>query len=134
MPKYEIMLILDPKEDIKIANTIAKDAFGSSFSGFEKMDRTELAYPINNSTTATYLLSEFEADSKGVAEFTRKVNITKSIWRQLIINLSEEKSNKVPRPRKPRFSKSDKFKKEVPKKPEFSKTKKDFKQKEGISK
>jgi len=79
MPKYEIMLILDPKEDVKVADTIAKDAFGSSFPGFTKMDRTELAYPINNSTTATYLLVEFEADGQNVSEFTRKVNISKTI-------------------------------------------------------
>ena len=112
MPKYEIMLILDPKEDVKVANKIAKDAFGSSFKEFTKMDQTELAYPINNSTTATYLLAEFDADSKGVAEFTRKVNITKSIWRQLIINLSEEKSNKIAKPRKPRFSRQEKIKRD----------------------
>ena len=112
MPKYEIMLILDPKEDIEIANKIAKDAFGSSFKEFIKMDQTELAYPINNSTTATYLLTEFETDGKDVAEFTRKVNITKSIWRQMVINLTEEKSNKIAKIRKPRFSRPNKFKKE----------------------
>lgn len=118
MPKYEIMLILDPKEDVKIADQIAKDAFGSSFKGFEKMDRTELAYPINNSTTATYLLTEFEADGKGVAEFTRKVNITKTIWRQLVINLTEEKANKVAKPRKERAPRAPR----ADRKPEFKKS------------
>ena len=101
MPNYEIMLILDPKEDIKVAEQLSKDVFGSDVKKFEKLDRTELAYPINNSTTGTYILMNVETEGRNIKEFTRKVNINKSIWREMIINVDEEKANKIAKPRKP---------------------------------
>ncbi len=101
MPNYEIMLILDPKEDIKIAEQIAKDAFKGGVKKFEKLDRTELAYPINNSTTGTYILMDVNTDGENIKEFTRKINITKTIWRDMIVNIDEEKANKIAKPVKP---------------------------------
>lgn len=77
MAKYEIMLILDPKEDIKVAENIVNEVFKNA--KFTKMDRTELAYEINKSKTATYALVEVEANGAEVKELTRRSNITKSI-------------------------------------------------------
>ncbi len=101
MPNYEIMLILDPKEDIKIAEQIAKDAFKGGIKDFKKLDQTELAYPINNSTTGTYILMNVETEGSNIKEFTRKINITKTVWRDMIINIDEEKANKIAKPKKP---------------------------------
>jgi len=104
MPNYEIMLILDPKSDVSVADTIAKDVFGKGVKKSEKMDRTELAYTINNSNTAIYMLMNIDTEPQNIAEFNRKVNITKDIWRALVINLDEEKANKIAKPRPERRS------------------------------
>lgn len=92
MAKYEIMIIADPKEDIKTIETMVKDVFGTGMNKFTKMDRTKLAYPINKSNTATYILVDAETTGEAIKEFTRRVNITKTIWRQLAINLDSERA------------------------------------------
>ena len=91
MAKYEIMIIVDPKEDLKTVEALAKDVFGDGMKKFAKMDKTELAYPINKTTTAQYVLIDAELDGEQIKEFTRKVNISKTIWRQLAINLDSER-------------------------------------------
>lgn len=92
MANYEIMVIIDPKEDIKIAEKLAKDVFGNGLKKFTKMQNTKLAYPINNSMTAQYALIDANVSGELVKEFIRKVNITKTIWRQLAINLDTERA------------------------------------------
>ena len=92
MAKYEIMIIVDPKEDVKIVETMVQNVFGSGLKKFTKMDKTELAYPINKSNTAQYILVDADATGNEIKEFTRRVNITKTIWRQLSINLDTERA------------------------------------------
>ncbi len=94
MPKYEIMLVIDPKSDIKVAEELAKSVFAGGVKKIEKLDRTELAYPINNSTTATFLIMDIDTDAQNIKEFTRKVNIQKSIWRNLAVNLDAEEGKR----------------------------------------
>lgn len=56
-----------------------------------KLENTTLAYPINKSTKAQYIVYTLEAKSELIAEFTRRANIAKFIWRQMVINLDTEK-------------------------------------------
>jgi len=119
MPKYEIMLIVDPSTDGKVVEKIAKDTFKGSVK-FEVMERTELAYEINKSKTGKYLMINVETEGENIKEFTRKVNIEKSVWRYLVVNKAEEekllKATKAPRVRKPReFNKKSYNKKPVKK-------------------
>ena len=88
MAKYEIMLIVDPKADIEVAQTLVNEIFKNA--KFEKLDRTELAYEINKSKTAQYALVNTEATADEVKEFIRRANIQKAIWRHLAINLDSE--------------------------------------------
>lgn len=88
MAKYEIMLILDPKEDLKVAETIVNETLKGA--QITKLDRTELAYEINKSKSATYVVVEVEANGTEVKEFIRRANIAKSIWRHLVVNLDSE--------------------------------------------
>ena len=88
MAKYEIMLILDPKEDINVAKKISDEIFKNA--KFEKLEKTELAYEINKSKTGTYILINVESNGDEIKEFTRKTNIVKTIWRSLVINLDTE--------------------------------------------
>lgn len=92
MAKYEIMLIVDPKEDIKNVETLVKEVFKDGLKKFTKMDRKDLAYPINKSNTAQYVLIDADTTGVDVKELTRRVNITKTIWRQMAINLDQERA------------------------------------------
>ena len=92
MANYEIMVIVDPKEDLANVEKLANEVFGSDFDKFTKMDKTELAYPINKSNTAQYALVFANTNGEKVKEFTRKANISKTIWRQLAINLDTERA------------------------------------------
>ncbi len=90
MAKYEIMLVLDPKADKTSAETIAKEVFAKGIQEFKKLDNTDLAYEINGSMTGQYFLMNVETEGKNIQEWNRRVNITKTIWRNLVINLDNE--------------------------------------------
>ncbi|MEE3928045.1 30S ribosomal protein S6 [Mycoplasmopsis ciconiae] len=112
MAKYEIMMIVDPKADVSLATNLLTEVFGEGVKKAEKLELNELAFEINKSKHAQYVLAEVEAASNTIAEFTRKTNIIKGIWRKMVINLDSEKG----------FSKSSKrtarkSKKETTKKP-----------------
>ena len=92
MANYEIMIIADPKEELKNIESLTKDVFGTHLKSFKKMDRTELAYPINKSNTAMYVLVNADCFGEDVKEFARKASISKTIWRHLTINLDEERA------------------------------------------
>lgn len=107
MSNYEVMLILDPKSDEKIVSEIAKSTFKSKDIKIEKLERTELAYEINKSKTATYILLNVKASGEEINEFARKANISKNIWRILSINLDTEKGlNRKAKPKKVKKSSS----------------------------
>ncbi|APJ38613.1 30S ribosomal protein S6 [Mycoplasmopsis pullorum] len=91
MSKYEIMLIVDPKADASVATNLLNEVFGKDVKKAEKLELTELAYPINKSKHAQYVYAEVETNPANIAEFTRKANILKTLWRQLVINLDSEK-------------------------------------------
>lgn len=107
MAKYEIMLILAPGENTDLASNLASEVFGKeSIKKSEKLEQTELAYPINKSKTATFFLMNVEAEESTVAEFNRRVNITKTLWRSLVINLDTETGlNRKASKRKEKFAK-----------------------------
>ncbi|WP_029513499.1 30S ribosomal protein S6 [Mycoplasmopsis primatum] len=92
MNKYEIMLIVDPAIDMLMATEIVESVFGKkNVSKVEKLENSTLAYPINKSLKAQYIVYNLESKSELIAEFTRKANIAKFIWRQMVINLDTEK-------------------------------------------
>lgn len=92
MHKYEIMMILDPKANHQLGFDLAESVFGkSNITKAEKLENTTLAYPINGSTQGQYLLIQLNGESSKVAEFVRRTNIAKEIWRQLVINLDTER-------------------------------------------
>ncbi|UUD36628.1 30S ribosomal protein S6 [Mycoplasmopsis citelli] len=91
MSKYEIMIIVDPKADLALAQKLLKEVFGKNVEKAQKLERTELAYKINNAQHAQYLLAEVQSEPSLIAEFTRKANIVKEIWRYLVLNLDTER-------------------------------------------
>lgn len=77
MAKYEIMFLVDPKEEGKETISLAKEIF-PDFKG-ETLKRTELAYEINNSKTGKYIVANIEATSDQIKEFRRRANILKTL-------------------------------------------------------
>lgn len=90
MPKYEIMLIVDPKE-LTQAETMAKEILGAN-ANITKLEKTELAYEINGTKIANYLLIDVTTTGAIVKEFIRRANISKNIWRHLVVNLDSERA------------------------------------------
>ncbi|WP_051600004.1 30S ribosomal protein S6 [Mycoplasma elephantis] len=91
MAKYEILLMIDPKQDQAVVSSLIKEVFSKPADKVEKLPINELAYEINKSTTAQYILVHVSASGDEVKEFRRKANILKTIWRYLIINMDKEK-------------------------------------------
>ncbi|MDO6829703.1 30S ribosomal protein S6 [Mesomycoplasma ovipneumoniae] len=92
MPKYEIMTILDPKAEATILENLLSGIFSQNSSyKLVKLENSSLAYPIKKSKTAQYFLINLDSPANLIEEFVRRANITKSIWRYLIINLDSEK-------------------------------------------
>ncbi|WP_027121509.1 30S ribosomal protein S6 [Mycoplasma leonicaptivi] len=104
MTKYEIIMIVDPKADISLGFNLLKEVFGEGVKKAEKLENNQLAYEINKSKHGQYILANVETDGKNIAEFTRRSNISKEIWRQLVINLHTEKFSKEKKSKK-NFSK-----------------------------
>ncbi|MCU4706528.1 30S ribosomal protein S6 [Mycoplasma sp. CSL7503-lung] len=101
MVKYEIMMIVDPKADSKIAFDLLNEVFGAGVKKAEKLEKNELAYEINKSKFAQYIQAEVETEANLPAEFTRRANIIKQIWRTLVINLDSEKGLNSSKKEKP---------------------------------
>ncbi|VEU77797.1 30S ribosomal protein S6 [Mycoplasmopsis columbinasalis] len=92
MSKYEIILILDPKAEDKVGFNLVNDVFGQAqVSKAEKMQITDLAYPIHSSHKAQFLNFLVKSPSHLIAEFVRRANIVKEIWKHLVVNLDTEK-------------------------------------------
>ncbi|MGX9339543.1 30S ribosomal protein S6 [Mycoplasma sp. 332] len=99
MSKYEIMILVNPTSTEESVKDLVFSVLDEKNTKFERLERTELAYPINKLTRATYFLILTSAQPELIKELTRKFNIDKSIIRSLIINLNSEKGLK---PRKQR--------------------------------
>lgn len=89
--KYEIMAIVDPKTEVSEFEAMLKEVFGAGVKSVETMENNELAYEINKSKIAHRVLVNVEAEGDRIAEFTRKANIAKYVWRNIVINLDTER-------------------------------------------
>lgn len=103
MSKYEIMILVNPTSTEESVKELLFSVLDEKNTKFERLERTELAYPINKLTRASYYLILTKAQPESIKELTRKFNIDKTILRSLIINLNSEKGLK-PRKQK-RFTK-----------------------------
>ncbi|WP_406613572.1 30S ribosomal protein S6 [Mycoplasma corogypsi] len=89
--KYEIMAIIDPKSEMSSYEALLREVFGNGVKSVEKLEGNELAYEINKSKHAHRILALVEAEGSAIAEYTRRTNISKEVWRNLVINLDTEK-------------------------------------------
>ncbi|ENY69319.1 30S ribosomal protein S6 [Metamycoplasma auris 15026] len=91
MSKYEIMILVNPTSKEESVKELLFSVLDEKSTKFERLERTELAYPIKKLTHATYFLVHTRTNPELIKELTRKFNIDKSILRSLVINLDSEK-------------------------------------------
>ncbi|AZZ65276.1 30S ribosomal protein S6 [Metamycoplasma phocicerebrale] len=94
MSNYEIMILVNPTSKEESVKELLFSVLNKENTKIERLERTELAYPINKLTHASYFLVLTKAEPSSLKELTRKLNIDKSILRTLIINLDSEKGLK----------------------------------------
>ncbi|TPE57201.1 30S ribosomal protein S6 [[Mycoplasma] falconis] len=101
MSQYEIMILVNPQTTDEEFKGILFSVLDEKATKVEKLERTELAYPINKLKRASYYLVNAKIAPEAIAELTRKLNIDKRVLRNLIINLDSEKGlNVVKKPRR----------------------------------
>ncbi|WP_412031655.1 30S ribosomal protein S6 [Metamycoplasma buccale] len=105
MSNYEIMILTDPKFSVEELSKLLHSVLKQENTKIEKLERSELAYPIKKLTHANYYLINTKSAPNVLAELTRILNISKLVLRTLIINLDTEKGMK-PKKIKPKFQKN----------------------------
>ena len=94
MNKYELLYILAAGSEDNINSNIEKYKNLVEKNGgiVEKIDRWGLkrfAYPINFKNEGYYVLMNFEADGKLIAEIDRQMRINDDVYRQMFTRLEE---------------------------------------------
>ena len=93
---YELMYIMDARLDeasqtaIKDRITETIETIGGDIENSEVWAaRKRLAYPIQKCKEGTYIMTNFEADSRSLKELSRVMNITEGLLRHLVIRRDE---------------------------------------------
>ena len=95
MTNYEVMFIIDPTlEDEKKDATVetVKDiiAAGGEVGNVDVWGMRKLAYPIQKKTEGYYVVIEFKAEPTLPKELDRRLKISDSVMRHLIVNKDEK--------------------------------------------
>lgn len=91
MANYELMSIIDPtvsEEDRNESINELKELFKKNSVKIEKEDvwwDKKLAYKINKSDRAFYILYELEMDGKLIKDLSKTINLNKNIWRYMFV-------------------------------------------------
>lgn len=91
MKKYEIMYIINPtvleeaRESVMAkVNEILTEA-GAIIAKSDKWGERKLAYPIEKKKTGFYVLTTLEIDGTKLVDVERKLNITESVMRYILV-------------------------------------------------
>jgi small subunit ribosomal protein S6 len=93
MTNYELMLIIDPtlsEEDRNASLSELKELFEKNSVTIAKEDvwgDKKLAYKINKSDRAYYILMNLELDGKLIKEISKTMNLNKGIWRYMFTKI-----------------------------------------------
>ena len=95
MTNYEVMFIIDPTlEDEKKDATVetVKDiiAAGGEVGNVDVWGMRKLAYPIQKKMEGYYVVIEFKAEPTLPKELDRRLKISDSVMRHLIVNKDEK--------------------------------------------
>ena len=95
MTKYELMFIIDPALDEEKKNA-AVEKVQNLISSNGELGETDvwgmrkLAYPIDKKTDGYYVVIEFQAETDFPKELDRRLRISDSVMRHIIVCTDEE--------------------------------------------
>ena len=95
MNKYEVMFIIDPvleddKKDAVIQTVKDIIAASGEVTDTDIWGLRKLAYPIQKKTEGYYVVMHFEAKPELPKELDRRLRISDSVMRHIIVNLDEK--------------------------------------------
>ena len=95
MTKYEVMFIIDPtledeKKDATVETVKEIIAADGVVGETDVWGMRKLAYPIQKKTEGYYVVIEFKAEHTLPKELDRRLKISDSIMRHLIVNKDEK--------------------------------------------
>jgi len=88
---YETMYILRPQLEEEAVDTLIASVgeqiakFGGQVEKTEKRGRKRLAYEVNDFRDGIYVLSNFSADGKAIAELERFFRLNEDVIRHLVV-------------------------------------------------
>ena len=91
MANYELMLLLDPsisEDERNVSLDELKKLFKEHKVKIEKEDvwgDKKLAYKINKSDRAFYVLLDIEMDGKLIKAISKEINLQSNIWRYMFV-------------------------------------------------
>ena len=91
MANYELMTIIDPtvtEEERNASIDELKALLDTNSVKIEKEDvwgDKKLAYKINRSDRAFYILFDLDMDGKLISELSKTINLNKNIWRYMFV-------------------------------------------------
>ena len=95
MNKYEVMFVLDPALDdekkaaaVEAVKGIIADA--GEVTEVNEWGLRKLAYPILKKTEGYYVVMQFDAQPELPKELDRRLRISDSVMRHIIVNLDEK--------------------------------------------
>ena len=95
MTNYEVMFIIDPtledeKKDAAVETVKEIIAAGGEVGNVDVCGMRKLAYPIQKKTEGYYVVIEFKAEPTLPKELDRRLKISDSVMRHLIVNKDEK--------------------------------------------
>ena len=95
MTNYEVMFIIDPtledeKKDAAVETVKEIIAAGGEVGNVDVWGMRKLAYPIQKKTEGYYVVIEFKAEPTLPKELDRRLKISDSVMRHLIVNKDEK--------------------------------------------
>lgn len=95
MTNYEVMFILDPtledeKKDAAVETVKGIIAAEGEVGNVDVWGMRKLAYPIQKKTEGYYVVIEFKAEPTLPKELDRRLKISDSVMRHLIVNKDEK--------------------------------------------
>lgn len=95
MKSYELLYFMAPSSDEEIREAVSNriestiTAAGGTIDNVEEWGKRKLAYEVDGLAEGDYVLVDFHAEAKNIAELDRVLRITDAVKRHMIVHRSD---------------------------------------------